>query len=447
MLTVYDILSARKKLPKRQDDATLRHLPFRQAFIYGRLSSPGQVRDSHESVREISKLIRFAQQDGYRTGLNAGEIEEKLLSLQREPSGKTVWTDGEVTVDVRDLGLSGQLSADERQGLANLQKRVSEGIVGAVYVTEGVSRLSRDRDRILPYQLLKLLKEHQCRIRTPEGVWNPAIERDWDYLAEEFEDAIGELKVMNRRMYRRKAQKASRGEFVGEPVPAGFILPIAGRKPNGEYEYSKMEPYPPHAEVVTHILEELVRQNGSLLKTARALEDVTITFFPPELAYMERLTSLRHCHRQATGYKISTSLIYGLATNVKLIGVWQWGDGEAIVDNHKPVVPEGLFLEAYRLAVKRDKPKGRAIRFAPMEWSGLLWCMNHEEPRHISSHSADKRYSCNRDYSLGAGPICLDISGRFLDEPLTATVLKELDSRPTLRSCWTSCSRKRLMGS
>ena len=98
--------------------------------------------------------------------------------------------------------------------------------------------------------------------------------------------------------------------------------------------------------------------------------------------------------------------------------------------NHKPAVPEGLFLEAYQLAVKKDKPKGRAARFAPMEWTGLMWCMNHAEPRCISSHSADKRFTCQRDYSLGEGPICLDISGRFLEEPLTATVLKELDFTP-----------------
>ncbi len=92
-------------------------------------------------------------------------------------------------------------------------------------IVEGVSRLSRDQDKIIPYQLLKLLKGHQCRIRTPDGIWNPAIGKDWQELEEEFEDAIEEYRVMAKRMFRRKKQKASRGEFVGEPVPAGFIVP------------------------------------------------------------------------------------------------------------------------------------------------------------------------------------------------------------------------------
>ncbi len=78
--------------------------------------------------------------------------------------------------------------------------------------------------------------------RTPEGIWNPAIEKDWETLAEEFEDVIGELKLFRKRMHRRKAQKAARGEYVGGPVPAGFILPIVGQKANGKFEFGKYKP-------------------------------------------------------------------------------------------------------------------------------------------------------------------------------------------------------------
>jgi len=46
-----------------------------------------------------------------------------------------------------------------------------------VYLTEGVSRLSRDKDRILPYELLRLLKKHSMPGKNPEGVWNPVIDR------------------------------------------------------------------------------------------------------------------------------------------------------------------------------------------------------------------------------------------------------------------------------
>jgi hypothetical protein len=430
MLTIQEIISSKTRERKRPDDGELKKFPYKHAFIYGRLSSPGQVRDSRESIREIARLVDLAKKDGYRTNLNPSDIEAKLVSMQKVVAIEGIWSDREVTVDVRDLGISGQLSFEDRKGLSELQRRVKEGTVGALYLTEGVSRLSRDRDHILPYQLLKLLKENRCRIRTPEGVWNPAIERDWDYLAGEFEEAIGELRVMNRRMFRRKVQKAGHGEYVGEPVPAGFVLPVTGRKPSGKYEYGKMEPYPAHAEMVKRILEEYVRQGGSCLKTCRSLEGMTIPLFPEELQYMERLTILRMCPKTSYGYKITRSLVRGLATNLKMIGVWQWGDGEPIMDNHRSAASRELFLEAYALANVKKKPRGRAIDSEPNEWSGLLQCMNHPEPRRIYSINSKGRYICNRDFIRDGEKICLDITARFLDEPLTAAVVGQLDLTP-----------------
>ena len=223
MITVEQILASGKAKRSKPDKEDLRRLPFRKAFIYGRVSSPGQVRDSHESIREIASLVVLAKEDGYKTGLHPDQVEDWLLSIQKGTGVKGVMEDGEVLVNVQDLGLSGQLSSDRREGLTKLQRSIEAGQTGAVYVTEGVGRLSRDQDRILPFQLLKMLKEHQCRLRTPEGIWNPAIDSDWEVLAEEFEDAIGELKVWRKRLFRRKAQKATRGEFVGEPIPAGYI--------------------------------------------------------------------------------------------------------------------------------------------------------------------------------------------------------------------------------
>jgi len=125
----------------------------------------------------------------------------------------------------------------------------------------------------------------------------------------------------------------------------------------------------------------------------------------------------------------ATYLVRGLATNLKLVGVWHWGD-TFILNNHEPAVPEDSFLQAYELAVKKDKPKGRAVHFAPMEWDGLLQCMNGPEPRHISAHSAEGRYVCDRDYHIGQGRVCLDIEGRFIDEPLATTVLREIELSP-----------------
>ena len=431
MLTIDKILAMQKDRKAKPTQEDLRKLPHKKAFIYGRVSSPGQVRDSKESVREIAKNVTLGKSDGYQSNITAEETEKWLFSIQQGSTVERVIEDGEIIVDVQDLGISAKGLADEkRDGLAHLRRRLESGEVGAVYVTEGVSRLSRDQDRILPFQLLKSFREQQCRLRTPDGIWNPAIERDWEYLAEEFDDAIGELKVFRKRMHRRKAQKAARGEYVGGPMPAGFVLPVIGQKANGRYEFGKFEPYPPHAEVDIKILREFVTQRGSALKTARVLADVTFPNFPRELSYMESLSALRMCPKTPSGYRITPELIRGLATNLKLIGVWQWGDTEPISNNHEPAVPEDLFLAAYELAMRKGKPKGRAVYSEPLEYSGLLWCCNHPYPEPISSHCSEGNYRCQRDYFRGQGQICLDIAHRFIDEPLTTEILRQLDFTP-----------------
>jgi len=94
------------------------------------------------------------------------------------------------------------------------------------------------------------------------------------------------------------------------------------------------------------------------------------------------------------------------------------------------VVPEGLFLSAYELALIRAKPKGRAVYYEPMDWSGLLWCCDHDKPALVSSYSAGGVYHCKRDYDAARGNICLNVEKRYIDEPLTTELLRQLDFTP-----------------
>ncbi len=194
MLSKSQAIEGSRKVYHQNTDEELRSLPYKEALIYGRVSDPNQIRSSRESIKEIAKLVELAIGDGYQTDLNPSDVEDWLDKVSNGLSAKGVIASGQVTVDIRDLGLSGQLSAEDRKGLADLHEDVLNDKKGAVYLTEGVTRLSRDQDRIAPYQLLKMLKEHKVRIGTPDGVWDPAIERDWEELASDFEKASGRRK-------------------------------------------------------------------------------------------------------------------------------------------------------------------------------------------------------------------------------------------------------------
>jgi len=317
-------IKASRSIPTEED---LRSLPHKKAFIYGRVSTQGQVKDSRESIHEVAKLVILAKKDGYHSGIEPDTVERWLDSIQNGEDISRTMEDGEIAIDCRDLGLSGSLGEDKRPGLKALWKRVETGEMGTVYLTEGMSRLSRDRDRVLGYKLLRLLKEQKCRIRTPEGVYNPAVPRDWDCLADDIDDSAEEMKKMGIRLGRRRVSKAAQGRHVGSPVCPGYIVEIEGQRNDGSYILGKWQPYLPHREVVIVALKELVKQR-SVFRAVQALtaQRVVFPFFPGELKYMETRSALRLYRRNDNGYIITTNCLKCLATNLKLIGIWEWKD-------------------------------------------------------------------------------------------------------------------------
>ena len=424
VISINELVSKKWENRRKPENDELRHLPDREAIIYGRVSSKGQIRDSLESIKEIAQLVGLARKDGFKTRLDAGYVENWLSEIQcglREPG---VLKDGEITVDCRDLGLSGTLGQDRRPGLANLKTHLELKELGAIYVSEP-SRLSRDQNKIEPYILLKLMKDSNCKIRTPEEIFSPCIERDWDILDEEFQEARDEKKTSNRRLYRKKIQKAKDGKYVGTPICPGFYLPIEERRNDGSFVFGKQARYDPHAQVVSMALEALVHhQNPSL--AVKSLKGTTFPFFPPDLKYMESRSALRSCHNTSEGYVITIGLLNGLAQNFALIGTYIYRD---IVkeNNHESIVDNDLFWEGYRVVSSR-KRRGRATYQEPLPFDGLLWCSDHPDIQRISAHNSKCTYVCDGSYRSGKqNTICLDVIHHIVDIPLVTVILDQLD--------------------
>jgi len=443
MLSITEIIQIEKaKVAQRQpSNEELKRIPLdRPGRVFGRLSDPKQIHESLQSMAELAALVRLARQDGFNTELSQEEVERRLGALQRgESDALRYWIDGQLTVDLRDLGISGRLGPDKRPALADLMSDLSRGeapdVTGIIYLSsEGLSRLSRDQDRVVGYQLLKLMKEANCRVRTPYTILNPRIDADWKELAEGFEDAARESRHLQEKHFGPKIrEKALKGEHVGHQVPPGFTIEIKGYKSNGAYIFGKWLPYLPHADVDIKILEEYVRQQGSKYRAAQALRGLVFPFFPPELKWMETRSSLRNCLKNDHGYVITPEVVDGLAGQLALIGIWKWAD-IFIENNHPAIVPVDLFGEAYALRNRHGgKPRGRAAYYEPLDWDGLLRCLNHETPRHISGHSSDGTWVCDRDYHNGIGPICFKIDHRIISQPLTTEFLKCLDLRSYAR--------------
>ncbi len=90
----------------------------RTAFVYQRLSTTEQKKNSRYSLERQNDLERMAREDG---------SPEELVYLER-----------------RDLGISGTKGQDEREGLGYLVQFIEQDEVERVYVIE-ISRISRDQ--------------------------------------------------------------------------------------------------------------------------------------------------------------------------------------------------------------------------------------------------------------------------------------------------------------
>jgi DNA invertase Pin-like site-specific DNA recombinase len=429
MLSLEAIISGIRRANAPLTDDDLRRLPFKKAFIYGRVSTSGQVKNSRESIKDVAKLFQLAKQDGYRSNLDQAAVEKWLEAIQNGEDVPKVLEDQDIIVNCEDLGLSGSLGEDRRPGLKALSQRVENGEVGAVYLSEGMSRLSRDRDRLLGYKLLKLLKSQKVRIRLLEGIYNPAILRDWENLAADLEDSAEELNKLGIRLGRRRASKAATGRHVGGPVCPGYVVQIEGQRSDGSFIMGKLIPYLPHQEVVLLALTELVRQR-SLLKTVHILNTrgIVFPFFEPDYRYMASRSALRCCRQKEKGYSITFNVLKTLATNLTLTGTWHYKD-ILIENNHEPIIPLDLFLQAYEIA-SSHKPRGRAAYSEPMEWSGVLFCYQHDAPLKVHAYNTTRRWACVRQKHLGIGPRCLYIENHLLTPPLTNAFLSFLELTP-----------------
>ena len=129
MMNLEDIIRNIRVARTVPGDEDLRKLPHRKGFIYGRVSSPEQIRQSLESIRDIARLVELAKRDGYKTALEIAEVEKWLQSIQNGENVSRIIEDGDIIIDCCDLGISGSLDEEKRPGLGNLWRRVESGEV------------------------------------------------------------------------------------------------------------------------------------------------------------------------------------------------------------------------------------------------------------------------------------------------------------------------------
>src|SRR5881409_2418331 len=174
-----------------------RHLS-RQACIYIRQSTMGQVRFNQESNERQYNLASKAQSLG--------------------------WNPEQIRILDRDLGQSGARIAN-REDFKTLVSDVAMGRVGAIFSLEA-SRLARSNQDW--HRLLELCAITSTLVIDEDGCYDPADFNDGLLLGLKGVMASAELHFLHARLQGGKLHKAQKGE-LRFPLPVGFYYDAESR--------------------------------------------------------------------------------------------------------------------------------------------------------------------------------------------------------------------------
>jgi DNA invertase Pin-like site-specific DNA recombinase len=165
----------------------------RQAYIYLRQSTPGQVRFNQESTERQYQLSRKAAELG--------------------------WSPDRIRILDHDLGQSGK-EITNRDDFKTLVNDVAMGTVGAVFAIE-VSRLARSNQQW--HRLLELCAITQTLVVDEDGVYCPGDFNDSLVLGMKGTFAQAELHLIRARLHGGKLHKAGKGELRFS-LPVGLVF-------------------------------------------------------------------------------------------------------------------------------------------------------------------------------------------------------------------------------
>ena len=409
--------------PEQPNMLQMVELPHkRMSFVYKRLSSHEQVKKSIFSIQMQDALEELAREDGY----NAPLTKEEIKAIKSDPNYPGWYINGSVVVEERDLGFSGTLGQEEREGLAHLVATIEHDETESIYVVH-ISRLFRDQTLIDGLSFGELCKEHNVVIVMPNMRLNLRDKMHMRIYRMELERAADELEIMKLRMGGSRQLKAKQGFYAAGAVAVGYYV----NKEKQSKEYDRFMVYEPHASIIRQIAQLAQELNYSPLLVARHMrkEGIYVPPFPSEMQHMENRSATKLMKMvDGKGFAITPKFVSRVLSNPIYIGWWLWGGEIISKNNHPPILDEDTFWMIQDRFTAR-KTRGRAVYKEPYMLEGLLWCISEKHAGFISHMSTDKydqRYRCHGGYELGrADHTCFSTMLRTLEEPISEFIVSQ----------------------
>lgn len=378
----------------------------RLAVVYVRQSSLQQVQHHQESTRLQYALVDHAKRLG--------------------------WSNERVLVIDDDQGKSGS-HAEHRAGFQRLVTEVSLNHVGLILGIE-MSRLARsNRDW---HHLLEVCALFQTLIADTDGMYDPTQYNDRLLLGLKGTMSEAELHVMRNRLFQGKLSKARRGE-LGGPMPIGYVRTV-----DGQVQFDPDEQVQHVVRLIFRKFEQFGTLNAVLQYLVR--HDIQVGVRDRTRAAGGRL-SWRRPNRMTLGNMLHHPIYAGAyaygrrqvdkrrqdpkrpATGRVVRPVNEW---HVLLRDHLPAY---ISWAQYQSNLERlESNRSLADTFGSARQgkgllSGLIRCGKCGRRMAVGYQQGRSLYSCANFASNYGGTRCLQISGRVLEEWVSAQVLQALE--------------------
>lgn len=377
----------------------------RKAIIYIRQSTLQQVHRHQESTRLQYGLVDQAMHLG--------------------------WPRSSIDVIDEDLGCSGA-TAEGRIGFQRLVAEVGLDHVGIVLGLE-MSRLSRSS--LDWYQLLEVCAIFGTLIGDLDGIYDPTHYNDRLLLGLKGTMSEAELHILKQRMLEGKRAKARRGE-LGLPVPMGYIRQPSGvvvKDPDEQAQAVIRRVFELFERkwTINGVLTELVAQQIQMpCRMASGANKGELEWHRPNRV---TLSNLLHNPIYAGAYAYGRrptdprKKIPGRPSTGRTVAPME--DWEVLIKDRLPAYISWAQYERNLRQLKANTAQSMgAVRQGPSLLSGLIICgrCGLRMAPHYSDNGKGLRYGCDRmaiDYGEAR---CQSLSGKPLDQCITALIFKAL---------------------
>jgi DNA invertase Pin-like site-specific DNA recombinase len=378
----------------------------RLACVYVRQSTPGQVRQHHESTERQYHL------------------RERAIALGWPPSA--------VAVIDEDQGRSGSAAA-HRAGFQRLISAVSLGQVGLVLMLEA-SRLARNNGDW--HRLIELCALSRTLIGDEDAVYDPREPNDRLILGVKGTISEAELLTLRTRLYEGRWNKARKG-LLRFPLPVGYIRgEDGGWEPDPDMQVRERLQYVFAAfrrQGVARLVVRDLQAHGLALpaRAARAAGDGALTWQAPTLSAVIRLlTNPAYAGAYVYGRWDYTAGRRSPATGKALPRLLAPADWPVCLPEHHPgYLPWEEFVQnraRLRANWNREGQPGTARAGAAL-LQGLVYCGVCGRQMRVQHRAASERrspaYLCDRGYRDGDGHLCQSMTARPVDSAVAQAFL------------------------